>query len=101
MKKVIINGKEYSVKYSLKCLFKYEQLFGHPYTGETSEENYQLLHATLFACNDDYSMTFDDLIDACDNDPGIYIDYMDVMSEAGKRLSQYFDKKKEEMNRQD
>ena len=100
MKKVVIKGKEYNVKYSLKCLFRFEQIFGHPYTGSTSEENYQLLQATLFACNEDYNMTFDELIDECDQEPGIYIEYMEVMSEAGKRLSQYFDKKKETLEKE-
>ncbi|MCL1614548.1 hypothetical protein [Phocaeicola plebeius] len=94
MKKVDINGKEHVIKYSLRCLFKFEQLFGHPYQGKTSEENYQLLHAALFAYNQDYSMTFDELIDECDNNPGIFLAFQEEMSDASRRLMQYFEDKK-------
>lgn len=94
MKKVDINGKEHVIKYSLRCLFKFEQLFGHPYQGKTSEENYQLIHATLFAYNQDYSMTFDELIDECDNNPGIFLAFQEEMSDASRRLTQYFEDKK-------
>lgn len=94
MKKVNINGKEHVIKYSLRCLFKFEQLFGHPYQGKTSEENYQLLHAALFAYNQDYSMTFDELIDECDNNPGIFLAFQEEMSDASRRLTQYFEDKK-------
>lgn len=94
MKKVNINGKEHVIKYSLRCLFKFEQLFGHPYQGKTSEENYQLLHAALFAYNQDYSMTFDELIDECDNNPGIFLAFQEEMSDASRRLMQYFEDKK-------
>lgn len=96
MKKVNINGKEHVIKYSLRCLFKFEQLFGHPYQGKTSEENYQLLHAALFAYNQDYSMTFDELIDECDNNPGIFLAFQEEMSDASRRLTQYFEDKKAE-----
>lgn len=94
MKKVNINGKEHVIKYSLRCLFKFEQLFGHPYQGKTSEENYQLLHAALFAYNQDCSMTFDELIDECDNNPGIFLAFQEEMSDASRRLMQYFEDKK-------
>ena len=94
MKKVDITGKEHVIKYSLRCLFKFEQLFGHPYQGKTSEENYQLLHAALFAYNQDYSMTFDELIDECDNNPGIFLAFQEEMSDASRRLMQYFEDKK-------
>ncbi len=94
MKKVNIQGKEYVIKHSLRCLFKYEQLFGKPYQGQTSEENYQLLHAALFAYNPEYTMTFDELIDECDNDPGIFIAFQEEMTDASRRLTQYFENKK-------
>mgnify|MGYP006889134130 CR=1 FL=1 len=94
MKKIAIKGKEHVIKHSLRCLFKFEQLFGHPYQGVTSEENYQLLHATLFAYNPEYTLTFDELIDECDNDPGIFFAFQEEMSDASRRLTQYFEDKK-------
>lgn len=94
MKKVNIRGKEHVIKYSLRCLFKFEQLFGHSYQGNTSEEYYQLLHASLFAYNPEYTMTFDELIDECDNNPGIFIAFQKEMTDASRRLTQYFEDKK-------
>lgn len=39
-------------------------------------------------------MTFDELIDECDNDPGIFIAFQEEMTDASRRLTQYFENKK-------
>lgn len=94
MKKVTINGKEYGIAYNLRSLFIYEEIAGHPFTGAKSFDLYMLLYAMLQANNKDFSLTFDELIDACDADMGIFQTYMTVMEEYGKRMEAFVDNKK-------
>lgn len=85
---VSIDNKEYYLRYSLRSLFKYEQLTGHPYAGQTLEDAYMLLHASLMACNPEYSLTFEQLIDQCDIDPTIFDEFMSIVQAEADRLAQ-------------
>lgn len=85
---VSIDNKEYYLRYSLRSLFKYEQLTGHPYEGKKLEDAYLLLHASLMACNPEYSLTFEQLIDQCDIDPTIFEGFMELVKTEADRLEQ-------------
>ena len=78
---VSIDNKEYYLRYSLRSLFKYEQLTGHPYAGQTLED-------ALMACNPEYSLTFEQLIDQCDIDPTIFDEFMSIVQAEADRLAQ-------------
>lgn len=82
---VTINGKEYKVKYGLKTLFKYEELEGHPFEYKKMEDSYRLLYAALIAHNPDYSQTYDEFLEACDEDPGIFEKFVKLTEESAKR----------------
>lgn len=94
MRKVSIKGAEYKLAYNLRSLFVYEEIAGHPYKGEKTMDTYVLLFAMLQANNEDFSMTFDELIDACDEDMGIFGVFGEVMEDYGKRVSAYVENKK-------
>lgn len=94
MKKVTINGKEYGLAYNLRSLFIYEEIAGHPFTGAKTIDLYTLLYAMLQANNKDFSLSFEELIDACDADMGIFQTYLSVMDEYGKRMAAFVDDKK-------
>ena len=66
--KVTIKDKEYDIHFSLRVLFKYEEVCGHPFEGKRLQELYMLMHCALLALNEDYTLTFDELIDYCDED---------------------------------
>lgn len=85
---VSIDNKEYYLRYSLRSLFKYEQLTGHPYEGKMLEDVYRLLHASLMASNPEYSLTFKELIDQCDIDPTIFENFMELVKTEADRLEQ-------------
>lgn len=93
---VSIDNKEYYLRYSLRSLFKYEQLTGHPYEGKKLEDAYLLLHASLMACNPEYSLTFEQLIDQCDIDPTIFDEFMSIVQAEADRLAQLKKKVKPE-----
>lgn len=94
MKKIVIQGKEYTLAYNLRSLFIYEEMAGKPYTGERTFDNYMLLFAMLMANNKDFSLSFDVFIDRCDEDLNLYQEFVEVMSEEGKRVSAFVENKK-------
>lgn len=94
MKTVTINGCEYKLAYNLRSLFIYEGITGKPYTGEKSLDNYFLLYAALQANNEDFCMSFDEMLDACDKNFSIFDTFAEVLEEYGKRISAYMESKK-------
>lgn len=68
--KVTINNKEYKIKYTLRALFIFEQITGKSFNLETLLDNYIFFYSIIVANNDDV-LTWDEFIDALDNDPTI------------------------------
>ena len=97
MKTVVINGKEWKLAYNLRSLFVFEEIAGHPYKGEKTMENYLLLFSMLQANNDEFVMTFDELIDACDEDMNIFGEFVAVLDDYAKRMSAYAESQKKAM----
>lgn len=97
MKTVIIGGVEYKLAYNLRSLFTYEEIAGRPYKGEKTMDTYVLFFSMLMANNPEFSMTFDEFIDACDNDMSLYQTFVEVVEEYGKRVSAFVDNKKKAM----
>lgn len=72
MMEVTIKGTAYTVKPSLRALFLYERLSGNNgFEVHTSEDNFMLLYASIAANNKECALTYDDFIDACEDDPTI------------------------------
>lgn len=87
MKKIEINGVEYTMKYSIRSLFVYEKITGHPYDGCKLVDLYTLMYAMLLCGNPNFDMEFDSLIDICDARPDIFKTFSDVMEEENRRQS--------------
>ena len=100
MKEIVINGKGYAVRQTLRSLFIYEELAGKPFSGKNLADMYLLCYSTLLASNpDSFTMTFADFIDACDADPEIFRTYTAMLIEKNridKQDSADSSKKKEE-----
>ena len=94
MRTVTIGGVEYKLAYNLRSLFIYEEIAGHPYKGEKTIDSYILLFSMLQANNEDFSMTFDEFINACDEDMGIFQAFALVLEDYSKRFSYVENKKK-------
>lgn len=86
MRKVSIKGVSYELRYTLRSFFIYEQITGAPYDSDKLSNSYILLYSTLCACNSDFSLSFDDLIDACDEDPNIFKVFMQVLEDEANRV---------------
>ena len=83
--KVTIKDKEYDIRFSLIVLFKYEEVCGHPFEGKRLQELYMLMHCALLALNEDYTLTFDELIDYCDEEKSVFEKFQQVLSDSQKR----------------
>lgn len=74
MKKIKIKGKTYNLKYTVRSLFIYEQITGKPFKIETLLDNYVFFYSIILANNKDKDevLTWDEFIDAIDNDPNLF-----------------------------
>lgn len=94
MRTVTIGGVEYKLAYNLRSLFIYEEIAGRPYKGEKTIDSYVLLFSMLQANNEGFSLTFDEFIDACDEDMSIFQEFALVLEEYSKRMSSRVENKK-------
>ena len=74
-----IKDKEYKLKYTLRALFIYEQITGKVFSMQTITDEYLFFYCVLAANNPDMNLTFDDLIDAIDEDVNIMIQFQEFM----------------------
>lgn len=70
MKNVIIKIKDqdYNLKYSIRALLLYERITGRGIQIDTLADQIQFFYCLLLASNPDMELTFDQFIDAIDNE---------------------------------
>ena len=72
MSTVVINGKEYVAKYSLRALFLYERMTGHNgFETASTEDSFRFMFAMIKANNKECELDWDSFIDAVEENPGI------------------------------
>lgn len=76
---MVINDKEYKLKYTLRALFIFEQATGKAFKMETLTDEYLFFYCVLAANNPDMDLTFESLIDAIDEDPNIMFEFQNFM----------------------
>lgn len=94
MRTVSIDGREWVMAYNLRSLFIYEEIAGHPYTGERTIDSYVFMYAMLQANNPEFAVEFDAFIDSCDSNPEILDTFLEVMKDEAARVSAFHSKKK-------
>lgn len=66
--KITINNKEYKVKYTIRALFIFEQIAGKPFEVKSLLDQYLFFYSMILANNSENPLSWDDFIDAIDND---------------------------------
>lgn len=94
-----INNTEYKLKYTLRALFIYEQLTGKAFKLETITDEYIFFYCMLVANNPDMNLTFNELIEAIDEDMGIMLEFQGFLKKEMEKQQQFItnntdDKKK-------
>ena len=87
MKQIEIKGKNYNIKYTIRALFLFEQITKKPFKIETLLDNYVFFYSMILANNKDDIISWDDFIDALDEDPTLF-----------KRLAEVVDKQEKKDN---
>ena len=74
-----IKGQDYKLKYTLRALFIYEQITGKAFELKTITDEYLFFYCILTANNPDMRLTFDELIDAIDEDMSIMLEFQNLL----------------------
>ena len=93
---ITIKDKAYKLKYTLRALFIFEQITGKMFDIKTLTDEYVYFYCLIMANNKDANLTFDEFIDAIDEDPTLMNKYKDFMDSEMKKQKQI--NSKEESN---
>lgn len=85
MKKITINGTDYNIKYTIRALFIFEQITGKPFAIQTLLDNYIFFYSMILANNQDNVLDWDAFIDELDNNPKLYQDIAEIVTEQNKK----------------
>lgn len=85
MKEIEINGKNYKLKYTIRSLFIWEQITGKPFKIENMLDNYLFFYSMILANNRDDILSWDDYINAMDEDPMLFKRMSDIIEEQQKK----------------
>ena len=66
-----INNTDYVLKYTIRALFIFEQITNKTFEIKNVTDTYIFLYSIILANNLDCTLTFTDLINACDEDNNI------------------------------
>lgn len=80
-----INKKKYTVKYTIRALFIFEQITGKAFEIKTLLDNYVFFYSMIVANNPDSVLEWDDFIDALDNDKKLLAQLNKFMTEQRRK----------------
>lgn len=84
---ITIGGKEYKLRYTMRGQFVYEHIAGVPFSPDKLLNVYLLIFCFLLVNNEDFRMTFDEFINALDEEPETIGAIMKWMEEETRRMS--------------
>ena len=79
-----INGTEYKIKYTLRALFLFEEISKKQFKIETLLDNYLFFYCMILANNADTPLTWDEFINALDDDPTLFVKMNEIVSKMSK-----------------
>lgn len=85
MKEIEINGKNYKLKYTIRSLFIWEQITGKSFKIANMLDNYLFFYTMILANNPDNILSWDDYINAMDEDPMLFKRMSDIIEEQQKK----------------
>lgn len=85
MEKIKIKKKNYNVKYTLRSLFLYEQVTGKAFELRSTMDTFVFYYCMVLANNPDTKLTFDEFIDAFDNDPKLAAKFSQILVQQSEK----------------
>lgn len=89
MKTISFNGKDFSLKYTLRAFFVFESISGYPFQFGKLLDEYILFYSFLIASNkDSFNMEFGEFIELCENDLTLFEQFKEFILDEIKLRSQ-------------
>ena len=102
MNTILINGKEYKIKYGIRAMLIAEQITQKPFSLDNMNEQLVFLYSCLLAADNELTMSYEEFLDAVDEDLSIIIRFGQYLSEQQKKekniLKENKSKKKKKEN---
>lgn len=91
--KLNIKEKEIELKYTIRALFIFEKIANKTFTTTSLTDMYLLFYSLIIANEPSIELTFDELIDICDNDITIFNDFATWLTSEFEKQAQFSEKK--------
>lgn len=91
--KLNIKEKEIELKYTIRALFIFEKIANKTFTTTSITDMYLLFYSLIIANRPDIELTFDELIDICDNDITIFNNFATWLTSEFEKQAQFSEKK--------
>ena len=75
-----INGKQFTLKYSLRSMFVFEEITGKSFSVDTLLDSYIFCYSCIVANQDNPSLDFNEFIDWCDEHPETIEEFNEFMN---------------------
>lgn len=85
MNTILINGKEYPIKYGIRSMLIQEQITQKPFSLDNMNEQLVFLYACLLAADNELTMTYEEFLDSVDEDMSIIIRFGEYLAEQQKK----------------
>lgn len=73
--KLTIKGKEIELKYTIRAIIIFEKIANKPFQTNSVTDIYLFLYSIILANDTTLNLTFDELINMCDDNPAIIRDF--------------------------
>ena len=87
MNTILINGKEYKIKYGIRAMLISEQITQKPFSLDNMNEQLVFLYSCLLAADNELTMSYEEFLDAVDEDMSIIIRFGQYLAEQQKKES--------------
>ena len=89
MKTISLNGKDFSLKYTLRAFFVFESIAGYPFQFGKMLDEFLLFYSFLLASNQElFKMEFEEFIELCENDLTLFEQFKEFILDEIKLRSQ-------------
>ncbi len=89
MKTISLNGKDFSLKYTLRAFFVFESISGYPFQFGKMLDEFLLFYSFLLASNQElFKMEFEEFIELCENDLTLFEQFKEFILDEIKLRSQ-------------
>lgn len=76
---MVILGKEYNLKYSIRAMFIFEQITEKHFQIQTLLDEYTFFYSCILAGNNEDSLVFNEFIDYCDEHPELLKEFSEFL----------------------